>query len=298
MVQPLEAGAMARCIHNAAGVFRQLALTLLAGTLTLAAHGEEPNALGLPAQAFANKGTLVICGGGRTPEPIYQEFVELAGGRKARIVLITSAYPYRDQEHVERRYSGWTRMGADSVAFLDAKSREEADSPRFIRPLEKATAVWLSGGSQSRLMRLCGGTKTEQAVRDVLNRGGVVGGYSAGAAAMSQLMIRYGATDAVLGEGIGLLNNAVVDQHFSQRGRYGRLLGVLEQNPGIVGIGVDEGTAAVVQRNQLRVLGNSQVSVCVPIRGQATAVYRLKSSQTADLSKIRSTLAMSPQMTK
>jgi len=278
------------------GVLRILAVSLCG--LAPAVRAEEPNALGLPPQAFANKGTLVICGGGRTPEPIYKEFVDLAGGRKARIVLITSAYPYRDQEHVERRLSGWKNMGADSVVFLDAKSRDEADSARFVRPLEEATAVWLAGGSQSRLMRLCGGTRTERAVREVLNRGGVVAGYSAGAAAMSQLMIRYGATSAVLGEGIGLLNGAVVDQHFTQRGRYSRLLGVLEENPGVVGIGVDEGTAAVVQRNQLRVLGNSQVSVCVPLRGQGTAVYRLKPSQTADLSKIRGTLAMSPQMTK
>lgn len=245
------------------------------------AEAGEPNALGMSAQAVANKGTLFICGGGRAPEPVYQEFVRLSGGRKARIVLITSAYAYRDEEHVQHRFAGWRSMGAESLMFLDAKSREEADSSKFIQPLTRATSVWIAGGSQSRLMSLCAGTKTEQAVRDVLNRGGVVGGTSAGAAAMSQLMIRYGCTSAVLGQGIGLLSGAVVDQHFSQRGRYGRLLGVLDEHPGLLGIGVDERTAAVVQGNMLRVLGESQVAVCVPAPGQATMVYRFKSNQQA-----------------
>ena len=251
----------------------------------------EPNALGLSAQAIANKGTLFILGGGKAPEPVYQEFVRLAGGRKARIVLITSAYVYRDAEHVRRRFGGWRSMGADSTVFLDAKTREEADSANFIRPLTKATAVWIAGGSQSRLMSLCTGTRIEQAVRDVLNRGGVVGGTSAGASAMSQLMIRYGYSSAVLGQGIGLLSGAVVDQHFSQRGRYNRLLGVLDEHPGLLGIGVDERTAAIVQGNNLRVVGESQVAVCVPGPDRATMVYRFKPKQQADLSKLRGAVA-------
>ncbi|MCE9556269.1 MAG: cyanophycinase [Planctomycetes bacterium] len=260
--------------------------------LTHRAAAAEPNAVGLSAQAVANKGTLFILGGGKAPDPVYQEFVRLSGGRKARIVLITSAYAYRDEEHVQRRFGGWRSMGADSLVFLDAKSREEADSAKFVIPLTKATAVWIAGGSQSRLMSLCSGTKTEQAVRDVLNRGGVVGGTSAGAAAMSQLMIRYGYTSAVLGQGIGLLSGAVVDQHFSQRGRYGRLLGVLDEHPGLLGIGIDERTAAIVQGNTLRVLGESQVAVCVPAPGQATMVYRFRPNQQADLSKLRGAVAL------
>jgi cyanophycinase len=141
-------------------------------------------------------------------------------------------------------------------------------------------------------MNLCRGTKTEKAVREALDRGGVVGGTSAGAAAMSRLMIRYGGTSAVLGSGFGLLDKAVVDQHFAQRGRYGRLLGVLDDHPELMGIGVDERTAAIVQGNSLRVLGESQVAVCVPVEGQATMVYRFKPNQQADLAALRRGIAM------
>lgn len=252
----------------------------------------EPSILGLPERGMANKGTVFLLGGGKPTELVYDEFLRLAGGKKARVVLITSAYPYRDLEHIEGRFGGWRKMGAESLTFLDAKSREEADSPTFIKPLARATAVWLAGGSQNRLMRMCGNTRTARAVRDVFNRGGVVGGTSAGASAMSEVMICSGTTKAELGEGLGLLSNAVVDQHFSQRSRYGRLLEAVAQHPEEIGIGIDERTAAIIQGNSLRVIGESLVTVCLPLKDQATMVYRLKSGQQADFGALTRGLAL------
>src|SRR5262249_44462157 len=153
-------------------------------------------------------------------------------------------------DSMRQAYSGWQRVGARSVDYLDATSREEADSDRFSRPLREATGVWLAGGGQGRLADMYVGTKTEKLVKKVLGRGGVVGGTSAGASAMSHTMIRYGSpTSAKLDRGLGLAENAIIDQHFLVRKREPRLLGALAENPSLIGLGVDEGTAAVVQGN-------------------------------------------------
>jgi cyanophycinase len=249
------------------------------------------NVLGFPRQAVANKGTLVMCGGGGgTPEEVFDEFVRLAGGKDARIVFIPSAGEFADVEHARIHFAEWEEYGCASLVYLDAKSRAEADTAAFVEPLKKATAVWIAGGDQERLARLCSGTKLATAVRDLLARGGVVGGISAGAAVMSQVMIRDGSNhEAAVGSGFGLIDGAIVDQHFSQRGRYARLLGLLEDRPNLVGLGVDEETSLIVQGNHLRVMGNARATVILPGGDDgARIVYRLKAGQEADLAITRS----------
>ena len=112
------------------------------------------------------------------------------------------------------RYSSWREYRTASLDYLDAQSRDEADAAKFLAPLKKATGIWIGGGSQSRLARLYGGTKTEAAIIDVLNRGGAVGGTSAGAAIMSQRMIRQvpSTREVVVDRGFALLTGAIVDQ--------------------------------------------------------------------------------------
>lgn len=263
------------------GVVVFLAITAVAMTSLRAGD----NILGLPDQAVITHGSLVIVGGGRTTDPIREEFVRLAGGPRARVVLIPSACSACSLEHIEQCLSVWQRYSIASLDYVNATSREQADSAEFVRPLEQATGVWMPGGYQGRLTELYGGTLVEQAIRQVLERGGVVGGTSAGAAVMSQVMILEGTTcEAITSRGFGFLQGAVVDQHFSQRGRHARLLQVLDDHPGLLGLGVDESTALIVRGNRLRVLGESRVTVCVPAPvSRATLVYRLAPNDEVEL---------------
>ncbi|MEX0586594.1 MAG: cyanophycinase [Pirellulales bacterium] len=248
------------------------------------ARGEE-NLLGLPPQTMENRGALVICGGGRLPESVYQQFVDLAGGKKARVVLIPSAWPFASLDDAKRRNSGWSDYDLASLDYIDAKTRDEADDEKFVAPLKEATGVWITGGRQGRLASLYSGTKTEAAIKEVLARGGAIGGTSAGAAIMSQVMIRYGAARNLMVErGFGLLTQAVVDQHFTERKREPRLLSVLEKHPEKLGLGVDEGTALVVQGNRLRVVGRSQVTVCIPqAPGEKPLLHKMDADKQFDL---------------
>jgi len=259
---------------------------VLLATLVLAAPlRSEDNILGLPEQALTANGALVIGGGGRTTRQVRAEFIRLAGGREARVVLIPSAAGFSSRESIREYFDVWQPYPVASMDYLDAATREEADSADFVLPLAHATGVWIPGGCQGRLADLYGGTQVEAAIREVLKRGGVVGGTSAGAAILSAIMIREGtACGAVTATGFGLLERAVVDQHFRQRGRHTRLLGVLEEHPGLLGLGVDEDTAVVVQRNRLRVLGESGATLCIPAETQrATLVYRLQPGEEVEL---------------
>ena len=261
-----------------------VALFLAASLLSSPLRAEE-NILGLPEPAVASKGSLVLAGGGRTTAQIRTEFIRLAGGSKAKIVLIPSACTYSSMEYIKQYFSLWQECSIASLEFLDAASREQADSLEFVRPLATATGVWMPGGYQGRLTELYSGTRVEHAIRQVFERGGVVGGTSAGAAVVSQVMILEGTDcEVVTSRGFGMISGAVVDQHFSQRGRHARLLRVLEDHPDLLGLGVDEDTALVVQGNHLRVLGESRVTLCVPAAAcHATVVYRLQAGEDVEL---------------
>jgi len=236
-------------------------VTFGAGQVCRAADFES--LLGLPANAVENKGALVICGGGDLPEQIFDEFVALAGGVNAKIVMIPTAYPFDSLAEAERCYGGWFELDVASVHFIDSSSRDAADDDELIDALHHATGVWLGGGDQGRLADIYVGTKVQKAIQKVVERGGVVGGTSAGASAMSDLMIRYGSSSrAKLDQGLGLLNRAVVDQHFTQRARIRRLRRILEEHPDMIGLGIDEGTALIVRGNHLKVIGESKVIIC------------------------------------
>lgn len=245
---------------------------------------DKASVLGFTPQSLAAEGKLVIVGGGEATEEINDEFMRLAGGENARVVLIP-AFPYETPEEVQELIEDWKKYSMASITILDAKSREEADTLDFVLPLKKATGVWLCGGVQAHLANLYNGTRTEIELRKVLDRGGVIGGTSAGASFMSRVMIHDGThKNADLADGLGLVQRAVIDQHFTQRGRHTRLIGVLDDHPELIGIGVDENTALVVRGNHLRVIGESKVTIFLtPDEDEAVKIYRLKHDEEARL---------------
>jgi cyanophycinase len=233
------------------------------------------------------EGTLVICGGGRLPEEVIGRFVEAAGGPKANLVLVPTASSFADRADPERYLAPWRERVA-SVTLLHTRSRETADQDDFVTPLRQATAVWFYGGSQSRLAASYVDTKFERELHALLKRGGTIGGTSAGAAIMSRLMIARGRQEPEFGIGFDLLPDAVIDQHFLRRGRQPRLLAALEKNPDHFGVGIDEGTALVVEGSSMRVVGESVVTVCLASSpGRERREVTLPSGAEADLPSFR-----------
>jgi cyanophycinase len=233
------------------------------------------------------EGSLVICGGGVLPESIYQHFIELAGGPEARLVIIPTASLYAGTPDMEPKIDLWrARKVAGQVAsveVLHTRSREEANSEEFSQRLEGATGVWFSGGNQNWITSVYAQTRTEQKLRDLLDRGGAIGGTSAGAAIMSEVMITGGKIHPLLGEGLGFLNGVVVDQHFLKRHREVRLKTALTLRPGHVGVGVDEGTALVVRGRRFEVVGDSEVVLYLPESKQKPLKEtRISQGQSAD----------------
>lgn len=229
---------------------------------SVALHGEEPPYLdprGVP-------GALVIAGGGELPPEVPQRFVDLAGKEKALIVVIPTASEQADKlasrdEEKARLAEPWRKLGVADVHILHTRSRDKANTPEFVAPLRVATGVWLEGGQQSRIADAYAGTAVELELSALLERGGVIGGTSAGAAVLTSVMIAGGNPEPRIATGLDLLPGCVVDQHFLARGRKARLITALAKNPGLVGFGVDEGTALIVKRRKLEVLGKSSVTV-------------------------------------
>ncbi len=205
---------------------------------------------------------------GSLPPEVRDHFVTLAGGREGHLVVIPTGNRNIDNPPpglLASYLEPWRSRGVVSVQLLHAKTRKEADSPGVAGLLDGATGVWISGGSQVRLAEIYRGTEVERRMGAVLARGGVVGGTSAGAGVMTRVMIAGGRADAVVGEGLDLLPGAVIDQHFLRRNRLGRLVGVVKSRLGLVGLGVDEGTALVVdlKARRARVEGKSYVVACI-----------------------------------
>ncbi|MCZ6796192.1 MAG: cyanophycinase, partial [Planctomycetota bacterium] len=212
-------------------------------------------------RAAGMDGSLVIVGGGQVPAAARERFLELAGGTAARLVVIPTASARADDGDPETWLAPWRNAAPASLQLLHARERRDADDPGFVAPLKEATGVWFAGGDPSRIARAYVGTRVEKVLAALLERGGVIGGTSGGAAVLSRVMIASGTERAVLGRGFDFLPGAVIDQHFSERQRKTRLRAVLESRRGLVGLGVDEGTAAIVRGRRLQVVGRSSVTL-------------------------------------
>lgn len=199
---------------------------------------------------------------------ILREFVRLAGGERASIVVITTAtrLPGEVGEAYRRVF---LRLGAGEVLPVHLDSREKAGDPCHAAFLQRATGIFFTGGDQLRISRVLGGTLSERSLKAASLGGVAIGGTSAGAAAMGEIMIAGGRGGRSPGKntvkmapGLGVIGGVVIDQHFAQRGRIGRLLAAVAHNPHVLGIGIDEDTAIIVTPDgRFNVLGSGTVTV-------------------------------------
>lgn len=234
----------------------------------------------------AAEGTVILHGGGEVSTAVRNRFFELAGGKRARLLVIPTADP--DTPDDDGRLQTWRTRQPTSVALLHAGSREQAELEAFAEPLKQATGVWISGGRQSTLAATYLRTPVERELSALLKRGGVIAGTSAGAAIQSRVMIVRGEVR----EGFDFVPQSVVDQHFLARNRQDRLWQILAIHPQRFGIGIDEDTAAMIRGDRLTVLGGSTVSICVPAHGnQLRRCEQLKAGDTFDLKPLRAELA-------
>jgi cyanophycinase len=201
-------------------------------------------------------------------KPVLRRFAELAGGEEARVVVCATASALGDE--ITKLYDTvFRRLGVVDVVSVRPETREEADRPEAAAAVESATAVFMTGGNQLKLSSVITGTAFGDAIVQAYRRGAIVGGTSAGASVVSEHMVAFGASGSTpknrisqLARGLGLLPGVVVDQHFDQRNRYGRLLSLVAQNPSLLGLGIDEDTAAVISGGRfLEVVGRGSVFV-------------------------------------
>ncbi|MBD2628571.1 cyanophycinase [Trichormus variabilis] len=217
-----------------------------------------------------SKRQLVIIGGAEEKDgdtPILREFVRRSGGTKAHIVIMTAAteLPREAGENYIRVFS---RLGAEQVRIIDTETREDASSSTALEAISKATGVFFTGGDQARITSILKDTEIDAAIHKRYSEGIVIGGTSAGAAVMPDQMIVEGDSQTnarievvEMGPGLGFLPGVVIDQHFSQRGRLGRLISALVQEPVALGFGIDENTAMVVTDSQIEVIGEGTVTI-------------------------------------
>lgn len=218
----------------------------------------------------AQRGWIVPIGGAEEKEHdprILERFVELCGGKDADIVVIPTASKLAETgDCYEEIFSA---IGVLRVDSMDFDTRRDAEESNRLKRLGEATGIFLTGGNQLRIATMLGGTSVAKLIRARNAQGVTVGGTSAGASILSEHMIAFGneggspTADSVhLSPGLGLTNRFIIDQHFRQRGRLGRLLAALAYNPFPVGIGLDEDTAAFIDPdNMLEVVGSGGVTV-------------------------------------
>lgn len=212
---------------------------------------------------------LIIVGGHEDKEGdrvILQEVARRAGSGVLVVATVASSVPGELWETYEPLFR---RLGVRHLRRLDVASREEATDPANVSLFEGATAVFFTGGDQLKITSQIGDTPVFNCIRGLYEAGGTIAGTSAGASVMTETMLVSGNGDesarigsgVLMAPGLGLLPNAIVDQHFAERGRLGRLLAAVAQNPRIVGLGIDEDTAIVIERNRRRVIGSGALYV-------------------------------------
>jgi cyanophycinase len=198
---------------------------------------------------------------------VLRQFVAAAGGDEARIVVVPTASAL-GPEVVDVYVAVFGALGAKEVAAVRPETRVEADDPATVGALDRATGIFMTGGNQLKLSAVVAGTAFGEAIRTANAHGVSVGGTSAGASILAEHMIAFGRPGSTprqrmgqLAAGLGLIPQAIVDQHFAQRNRYGRLLSLVAQSPALLGIGIDEDTAAIIEGDLLRVAGRSVVTI-------------------------------------
>jgi cyanophycinase len=214
------------------------------------------------------KGSLVIVGGGTVGPEIVNRFIALAGGPDAEFVYIPTAGD--GEPKVDPATTFLAKAGVKHITVLHTRDPKTADTEAFVRPLRTARAVWFVGGRQWRLADSYLNTRTQKELFALLKRGGVIGGSSAGATIQGSYMVRgaVSGNDVMMSPGheisLGFLRKSAIDQHLLTRHREKDLLQVIDKHPDLLGIGLDESTAIVVQGDRFEVLGKSKVAIYDP----------------------------------
>jgi len=230
-------------------------------------------------------GHLLIIGGAEDKlrqRQILARFVALAGGPEARVAVVSTASSLGD-EATELYASLFHQFGIPDVRGLRPLTREDANEPAAAEAVEDATGIFMTGGNQLRLSSVIAGTLLGRAIVDRHRHGVIVAGTSAGASAISTHMVAFGTSGTTpkqrmtqMSAGLGLLPGVVIDQHFEQRNRIGRLLALIAQSPALLGMGIDEDTAALVSpAGVMEVIGKGSVTILDPAKLQTDA-YEVK----------------------
>ena len=212
-----------------------------------------------------SKGSLLIVGGGQLGAEIEQRFIDLAGGKDAEMVFVPTAEGPEPKMTLLNTFLA--KAGCTRVTMLHTNDRKVADTAEFVKPLLTAKAVWFEGGRQWRLVDSYLGTRTWKEMFHVLERGGVIGGSSAGATIIGSYLVRGAREGNTImmapgyEVGMGFLKKSAIDQHVITRHREDDLNQVIEKHPELLGIGIDESTAIVVKGDQFQVIGKSKVFI-------------------------------------
>ena len=224
---------------------------------------------------------------------VSKEFIRLAGGEKADIVVLPQPSVLEDTPDYYTHH--FLSLGAHSARSLDFRSRVETQANDYVETIQNATGIFISGGTQMRLPAIIGGTRVEAAIMDAYRRGVIISGTSAGAAVMPKTMIAYGKGGPTPREGIaqfapglGLTDTIVFDQHFRQRDRLGRLIYLIAANPRLLGIGIDENTAAIVEDEaKVTVVGTGAITVVDGSEMESTDVAEAEKGRPTAVSNLR-----------
>ncbi len=239
--------------------------------------------------------TLMPIGGNENHKKpvVLQEFVRRAGGGNAEIVIFPQPSILKN---TGRDYATiFLELGARSAYSLEFRSRAESFNDSLLRAVQSASGIFISGGAQMRLPSAIGGTPLETAILEAYQRGVIVSGTSAGAAVMPKVMIAYGKGGATPREGmaqfapgLGLTDKIVFDQHFRQRDRLGRLLYLISAHPRLLGIGIDENTAAIVEDESfITVAGTGAVTIVDGSEIESTNVAEIENGGAVAVSGVR-----------
>jgi cyanophycinase len=235
--------------------------------------------ISLIGMVYSEEGWLVIIGGGKRPDYLIEEIIKLAGGNQAPILIVPAASEDQLDSSLYARHQ-FESCGAENVRYILLK-KEEVDSPKNLSIVKKCKAIFFTGGDQNRLTSFLLGTKFLEEIKRIYMQGGVISGTSAGAAVMSKIMITgeellfkeekkdeeggfrvIKRNNVQTAEGFGFLENVIIDQHFIKRKRLNRLISVVLENPGLIGVGIDEETAIIVEKGKkFKVLGEGTVMI-------------------------------------
>ncbi|HAB30709.1 MAG TPA: peptidase S51 [Gemmatimonadetes bacterium] len=221
-------------------------------------------------------GTLLIAGGGVRDAAIYERFIELGGGAEdGRFIIVPTAGGNHGRDGEVRDYNedqvlrGWRARGVQNVSMLHTHDPTVSDTEAFVADLKQATAVWFNGGRQWNIVDSYAGTRTYDEFHKVLERGGVVGGSSAGATILGEYLVRgdtRGSGIVMTDEenhqlGFEFIRKVAIDQHINTRNRWDHIIPLIEQQPHLLGIGLSEDTAIIVTGDKFEVMGDWMVAV-------------------------------------